>query len=148
MPTPPVPHLRAALLLNHPLQPWVPRRNFPEARIVVTQPRRLAAATLAKRVAHMLGVRREPPLSKESHVPPNVAPLTARRDMLSEPPARRRGCSQEPVGQSVGYAIRGERVGYRSRLIFCTTGWLLECAKKGNPFLQEATHIVLDEASA
>lgn len=54
--------------------------------------------------------------------------------------------AQEPVGQTVGYAIRGERVGVTARLTFCTTGWLLECAKTGSPVLDNATHIVLDEA--
>ena len=59
-----------------------------ETAIVVTQPRRVSAISLAHRVAEERG---------------------------------------EPLGETVGYAVRGEvRSSPRCRLLFCTTGWLLK----------------------
>lgn len=125
-----------------------PRRAFPDARIVVTQPRRLAAVTLAKRVAFLLKASRAP-LHCAALYSATAALFARRRSSLSLYCVHVSSCSlpaQEPVGQTVGYAIRGERVGVTARLTFCTTGWLLECAKTGSPVLDNATHIVLDEA--
>ena len=62
--------------------------DLADTAIVVTQPRRVSAISLAHRVAEERG---------------------------------------EPLGETVGYAVRGEvRSGARCRLLFCTTGWLLK----------------------
>ena len=56
--------------------------------IVVTQPRRVSAVSLAHRVAEERG---------------------------------------EAIGETVGYAVRGEvKAGPRCKLLYCTTGWLLK----------------------
>jgi HrpA-like RNA helicase len=76
--------------------------------IVCTQPRRLAASSIATRVA-------------------------AERN--------------EKVGDVVGYHIQGEkRVSANTRLLFCTTGILLQCMKS-DPALQHVTHVIVDEGT-
>ncbi|KAI9100636.1 P-loop containing nucleoside triphosphate hydrolase protein [Phlyctochytrium arcticum] len=51
----------------------------------------------------------------------------------------------EKVGQSVGYAIRGETVRSRdTRLVFCTTGILLRMVQS-DPLLSGISHLIVDE---
>ncbi|WP_127479429.1 ATP-dependent helicase HrpB [Nocardioides pantholopis] len=75
-------------------------------RVVVTQPRRIAARAAARRLAHLLG---------------------------------------EPVGATVGYAVRGERkVGADTRIEVVTTGVLLRRLQR-DPELPGVSAVVLDE---
>lgn len=75
-------------------------------RVVVTQPRRIAARAAARRLAHLLG---------------------------------------EPVGRSVGYVVRGERVvGPETRVEVVTTGILLRRLQR-DPDLPGVGAVVLDE---
>nr|WP_216654084.1 ATP-dependent helicase HrpB [Nocardioides sp. zg-DK7169] len=75
-------------------------------RVVVTQPRRIAARAAARRLAHLLG---------------------------------------EPVGATVGYAVRGERrVGAATRIEVVTTGVLLRRLQR-DPELPGVAAVVLDE---
>ena len=75
-------------------------------KIVVAQPRRIAAMGVAQRVAEERG---------------------------------------QPMGQSVGYMIRGEtKVSVATQLLFCTTGVLLQ-RLRSDPTLGQVTHIVVDE---
>ncbi|KAJ3029969.1 UNVERIFIED_CONTAM: hypothetical protein HDU68_010546 [Siphonaria sp. JEL0065] len=51
----------------------------------------------------------------------------------------------ETVGETIGYAIRGENVrGPSTRLIFATTGILLRMLQ-GDPSLNRVTHVIVDE---
>ena len=51
----------------------------------------------------------------------------------------------EEVGQSVGYAIRGEhRYSAHTRLVFCTTGILLR-RLQSDPLLEGVSHVIVDE---
>lgn len=80
------------------------------ARIVITQPRRLAAQSLSRRVAKLLG--------------------------------------ESEVGGLVGFAVGQDvRMSASTRLLFCTTGWLLRSLSGA---LDEGkapyTHVVIDEA--
>ncbi|KAJ0174608.1 hypothetical protein K1T71_009716 [Dendrolimus kikuchii] len=76
-------------------------------KILVTQPRRIAASSLATRVSEERG---------------------------------------EVIGQSVGYAIRLEKVDCRPRgsIVFCTTG-ILVAELEVNQGLTEYSHVILDE---
>lgn len=75
-------------------------------RIVVTQPRRIAARAAARRLASLLG---------------------------------------EPVGRTVGYAVRGDRVsGAQTRIEFVTTGTLLRRLQR-DPELPGVGAVILDE---
>ncbi|MEP7089997.1 MAG: ATP-dependent helicase HrpB, partial [Nocardioidaceae bacterium] len=75
-------------------------------RVVVTQPRRIAARAAARRLAHLLG---------------------------------------EPVGETAGYAVRGERRGgATTRVEFVTTGILLRRLQR-DPDLPGVAAVVLDE---
>ncbi|GAA5153313.1 ATP-dependent helicase HrpB [Nocardioides marinquilinus] len=75
-------------------------------RVVVTQPRRIAARAAAARLAHLLG---------------------------------------EPVGATVGYAVRGERrVSDRTRVEFVTAGLLVR-RLQSSPDLPGVAAVVLDE---
>jgi len=75
--------------------------------ILCTQPRRIAAISLAKRVSSELG---------------------------------------EECGQSVGFKIGHESMAdRRTRLLFVTTGWLLQKLVHNPAWLAECSHIVLDE---
>lgn len=77
-----------------------------EGRVIVTQPRRLAARAAAQRLATLLG---------------------------------------EPVGQTVGYAVRGERrSGAATRIEVVTTGVLLRRLQR-DPELPGVGAVVLDE---
>ncbi len=61
---------------------------------------------------------------------------------VAERVAEERG---EPIGQSVGYTIRGESKRSRaSRLMFCTTGILLRMLEEDHD-LATVTHLVIDE---
>lgn len=81
-------------------------RGLVDGRVVVTQPRRIAARAAARRLAHLL---------------------------------------DEPVGQIVGYSVRGDRqVGARTRIEFVTTGVLLRRLQR-DPGLAGVTAVVLDE---
>lgn len=78
----------------------------PDARVIVTQPRRIAARAAARRLADLLG---------------------------------------EPVGRTVGYAVRGDRqVGATARIEFVTTGLLLRRIQR-DPDLPGVAAVVLDE---
>ncbi len=75
-------------------------------RVVVTQPRRIAARAAARRLASLLG---------------------------------------EPVGATVGYAVRGDRqVGAGTRIEFVTTGVLLRRVQR-DPELAGVSAVILDE---
>ena len=75
-------------------------------RVVVTQPRRIAARAAARRIAHLLG---------------------------------------EPVGQTVGYAVRGDRrTSAATRIEVVTTGVLLRRLQR-DPALPGVAAVVLDE---
>jgi ATP-dependent helicase HrpB len=77
-----------------------------EARVVVTQPSRIAARAAARRLASLLN---------------------------------------EPVGETVGYSVRGDRkVGRRTRIEFVTTGLLLRRIQR-DPELADVGAVVLDE---
>ena len=78
-----------------------------DANIVVAQPRRVAAISVARRVAEMFG---------------------------------------EPVGETVGYAVRGESrmCRRRTRVVFVTTGALL-ARLATNPDLDGVSHVFVDE---
>ena len=75
-------------------------------RVIVTQPRRVAARAAARRLASLLG---------------------------------------EPVGRTVGYAVRGERVVGRATRIEIVTAGLLLRRLQDDPELSGAAAIVLDE---
>ena len=75
-------------------------------RVVVTQPRRIAARAAASRLAHLLG---------------------------------------EPVGQTVGYAVRGDRRTSSSTRIEVVTSGLLLRRLQGDPGLDGVAAVVLDE---
>ena len=75
-------------------------------RVVVTQPRRVAARAAARRLAALLG---------------------------------------EPVGRTVGYAVRGERVVGRATRIEIVTAGLLLRRLQDDPELSGAAAVVLDE---
>jgi ATP-dependent helicase HrpB len=78
-----------------------------EGRIVVAQPRRIAARAAARRMAALLG---------------------------------------EPVGATVGYAVRGERrIGSRTRIEVVTTGLLVQRLQH-DPELAGVGAVLLDEA--
>ncbi|GAB2769464.1 ATP-dependent helicase HrpB [Nocardioides salsibiostraticola] len=78
----------------------------PGARVIVTQPRRIAARAAARRLADLLG---------------------------------------EPVGRTVGYAVRGDRqIGASTRIEFVTTGLLLRRIQR-DPDLPGVAAVVLDE---
>eukprot|EP00873_Tetraselmis_striata_P046392 jgi/Tetstr1/466656/TSEL_011144.t1 len=84
------------------------QRRGQAGRVVVAQPRRLAAVSLARRVASQLG---------------------------------------EPLGDTVGYAISRDAAASRgTRLLFVTTGYLLEKLSHDPGWLGGCLHIVLDEA--
>lgn len=76
----------------------------------VTQPRRIAAITLARRLSQELG---------------------------------------EPLGHTVGYRIGKDAVvdrgGSMTKIIFVTTGWLLQRLMFDSRHFFDCTHIVLDE---
>ena len=75
-------------------------------RVVVTQPRRIAARAAARRIAHLLG---------------------------------------EPVGQTVGYVVRGDRrTSAATRIEVVTTGVLLRRLQR-DPALPGVAAVVLDE---
>ena len=75
-------------------------------RVVVTQPRRIAARAAASRLAHLLG---------------------------------------EPVGQTVGYAVRGDRRTSSATRIEVVTSGLLLRRLQGDPELDGVAAVVLDE---
>ena len=75
-------------------------------RVIVTQPRRVAARAAARRLASLLG---------------------------------------EPVGRTVGYAVRGERVVGRATRIEIVTAGLLLRRLQDDPELSGAAAVVLDE---
>lgn len=78
------------------------------ARVIVTEPRRIAAVSLAERVAWERG---------------------------------------EPLGQSVGYSVRGDSKHPRGRngtIEFCTVGILLRRLQQ-DPWLQRVSHVLVDE---
>ena len=78
----------------------------PSGRVVVTQPRRIAARAAARRIAHLLG---------------------------------------EPVGSTVGYAVRGDRrTSDATRIEVVTTGVLLRRLQR-DPALPGVAAVVLDE---
>ncbi len=77
-----------------------------DGRVVVTQPRRIAARAAASRLAHLLG---------------------------------------EPVGQTVGYAVRGDRQTSSSTRIEVVTSGLLLRRLQGDPGLDGVAAVVLDE---
>ncbi len=78
----------------------------PAGRVVVTQPRRIAARAAARRIAHLLG---------------------------------------EPVGRTVGYAVRGDRrTSDATRIEVVTTGVLLRRLQR-DPALPGVAAVVLDE---
>ena len=77
-----------------------------DGRVVVTQPRRIAARAAASRLAHLLG---------------------------------------EPVGQTVGYAVRGDRHTSSSTRIEVVTSGLLLRRLQGDPGLDGVAAVVLDE---
>ena len=77
-----------------------------DGRVVVTQPRRIAARAAASRLAHLLG---------------------------------------EPVGQTVGYAVRGDRRTSSSTRIEVVTSGLLLRRLQGDPGLDGVAAVVLDE---
>ncbi len=82
-------------------------RGVAKPLIVCTQPRRIAAISLAKRVADEL---------------------------------------KEPMGRTVGFMIGADRVVGRDTCIrFVTTGWAFEKLVHADNFLEEVTHLVLDE---
>eukprot|EP00850_Spirogloea_muscicola_P000087 SM000001S04489 [mRNA] locus=s1:509072:515466:+ [translate_table: standard] len=78
-----------------------------QVRVIITQPRRIAAISVAERVAWERG---------------------------------------EPIGRSVGYAVRLESVAPRMQgsLLFCTTGILLRNLQNKD-YLATASHIIIDE---
>ena len=78
-----------------------------DANIIVAQPRRVAAITVARRVAESFG---------------------------------------EPIGETVGYAVRGESrtCRRRTRVTFVTTGALL-ARLAANPDLDGVSHVFVDE---
>ncbi len=77
-----------------------------DGRVVVTQPRRIAARAAASRLAHLLG---------------------------------------EPVGQTVGYAVRGDRRTSSSTRIEVVTSGLLLRRLQDDPGLDGVAAVVLDE---
>ena len=93
------------------VNPLSPRTTTPTANtpyLVVTQPRRLAAISLAQRVAALLG---------------------------------------EPLGRTVGYAIANDSVGGpHTRIVFVTTGYLLQSLLHHTRLWDRLTHLVFDEA--
>ena len=51
----------------------------------------------------------------------------------------------EKVGDTVGYAIRGECMqGPKTKLVFCTTGILLRMIQQ-DPSLSSISHVIVDE---
>lgn len=77
-----------------------------ECKIIVTQPRRVSAMSIAERVAHERG---------------------------------------ESIGDSIGWAVRGERkVGRANRVLFTTTGLLLR-RMQNEPDLASISHLLIDE---
>ncbi len=75
--------------------------------VLVTQPRRIAAISLAKRVASEMG---------------------------------------EEVGKTVGFKIGHESMSdARTRLVFVTSGWLLQKLVHNPEYLAQCSHLVLDE---
>ncbi len=82
-------------------------RGVAKPLILCTQPRRIAAISLAKRVADEL---------------------------------------KEPLGRTVGFMIGADRVVGRDTCIrFVTTGWAFEKLIHADNFMEEVTHLVLDE---
>lgn len=97
------------------LEDAIERGNGGETRILCTQPRRIAAVSVAARVADE---RCEP-----------LGPGTTDTESLSN---------------VVGYHIRGEkRCNSQTHLVFCTTGILLRQLQSGLP--AGVTHILVDE---
>jgi HrpA-like RNA helicase len=79
---------KSTQLPQYVLEDYIRRGHAGRCAIVVAQPRRVSAISLALRVAEERG---------------------------------------EPIGETVGYAVRGEvRAGPHCRLLYCTTGWLLK----------------------
>ena len=79
---------KSTQLPQYVLEDYIRRGHAGRCAIVVAQPRRVCAISLALRVAEERG---------------------------------------EPLGETVGYAVRGEvRAGPHCRLLYCTTGWLLK----------------------
>lgn len=77
-----------------------------ECKIVVTQPRRVSAMSIAERVAHERGER---------------------------------------IGETIGWAVRGERkAGPANRILFTTTGLLLR-RMQNEPDLASISHLLIDE---
>jgi len=97
-----------------------------QTRILVTQPRRIAAITVAKRVADERGER-----------------LTAD----SETPQRQRTGTDDNAHEAglVGYQVRLQgRISPHTRLAFCTTGIVLRMLQQ-DPSLMNISHLILDE---
>ncbi|CAG9464869.1 unnamed protein product [Pedinophyceae sp. YPF-701] len=95
-----------------------------DVRLVCTQPRRIAAISLAERVAEERGG----PL-------PSDAAWEGPRDRESPP----------IDGRAVGYHVRLEsRRNSDTRILFCTTGVLLRMLL-GDPRLDAVSHVVIDE---
>lgn len=91
------------------LEDAIERGEGASVRILCTQPRRIAATSLARRVA-------------------------AERN--------------EVIGDSVGYFVRFEKQApkqVRGSVQFCTVGWLLVMLQHNEGFLDDVSHIILDE---
>ena len=110
-------------------------RMGPTSTIVVTQPRRISAISLAERCVPRVtavAVRAMLLLRPPSDTPPRAV---TRHSVAAE------RC--EPVGHTVGYQIRLESArSVRTQLLFCTTGIVLRRITD-DPLLTGVSHLVI-----
>jgi len=114
--------------------------NGAGCRVVVTQPRRLAAISVAQRVASERGAGRALHVAKTKGSFYVCFVLVS--DMLN--------CAGEPLGASVGYRVKMQAAAPRAwggSIEFCTTGVLLRRLMH-DPSLREVSHVIIDEVQA
>lgn len=113
----------------------------------------LGAVSAALRTHGVAVVQAPPGTGKTTLVPPAVSALAAGRVVVTQPRriaarAAARRLAQllgEPVGQTAGYVVRGERrTGPSTRVEFVTTGILLRRLQR-DPGLPGVAAVVLDE---
>ncbi|WP_300677001.1 ATP-dependent helicase HrpB [Nocardioides sp.] len=113
----------------------------------------LGAVADAVRGSRVAVVQAPPGTGKTTLIPPAVAAAVEGRVIVTQPSriavraaARRLAALlEEPVGQTVGYSVRGERrAGRHTRIEFVTTGLLLRRLQH-DPELAEVGAVVLDE---
>ncbi|CAD7946872.1 unnamed protein product [Amoebophrya sp. A120] len=114
-----------------------PAQQNSNKKIIITQPRRLACITLAKRVAEEMGVGTMMSIGESEEGG------SGHRSSASST-AGHRSC--KPSSPLVGYKISGEsKVDETTKLLFVTTGYLLQLLVNDPLQIRRFSHVILDE---